>query len=766
MLTPPKQIIYPLIKAPEFNAEFLGWLTVVFLVLAVLYFLGTFLIRNKLGSQGALTKDKKMEFSPMISEFLFYEDSNTKEEKKTYLNLKVQIRESIKNNFDRNVLTEVLLDLRKDLSGQSQDVLMALYKDLGLHITAYDKLSSRRWQIISSGILELTAMEVHEGYTLIIKFINHRQSTIRKQAERAVVSLKEEGICYFLDNTKYRISEWQQLKLLDILRHKSDFVPPQFSLWLTSTNVDVVLFSLRLIKYFKQNNAEKSIITLLKHKKKVIQLEAIDCIKEFYFINAIPTLKLVYPKAGNDVKIAILDAIGEIGTKNELQFLQHWHSKERNFNIKSKVIGTINKIDPESILPTSNIKKTAFFTSDIEEDIEPTIIVQQEEEIEQLATQLDETEQVNKPVELISEKKETSEYEELTIPEIKDVQEITPETHDMDEEILVLDDLMPMETMGNELTEMENQLIDLPQENTEEPIEDLEENIETELVLDFLPLVIDEPQEEPVLLNEGIDEPDFDFALEDSPLQEEELTVQQVLNKSLLDFKEIDWVALTEDVSELPMQETTDAIVFNNTSRTNVLSLSADFLDDEELETMVLLENIADMGDNRELPVLQNILDNSISTIIADRANELIQKFSYEMPRPAELFAPDNALSESVFAEIFHLSDIETQFILLDEIKKIGDEKEMALLQSLINGNNEALAKKAEEVLQVVTDNLAKTEKRGDDEMENNLFQLDFELELESATKSNSANSLKEGGSTLFDHLCAMSSSFYTKKNG
>ncbi|MDO1499274.1 hypothetical protein Q2T40_03240 [Winogradskyella maritima] len=327
---------------------------------------------------------------------------------------------------------------------------MALYKDLGLHITAYDKLTSRRWQIISSGILELTAMEVHEGYTLIIKFINHRQSTIRKQAERAVVSLKEEGICYFLDNTKYRISEWQQLKLLDILRHKSDFVPPQFSLWLTSTNVDVVLFSLRLIKYFKQNNAEKSIITLLKHKKKVIQLEAIDCIKEFYFINAIPTLKLVYPKAGNDVKIAILDAIGEIGTR--ASYLSYSIGIPRN----EILILRVRSLEPltdrsESILPTSNIKKTTFFTSDIEEDIESTIIVQQEEEIEQLATQLDETEQVNKPVELISEEKETFEHEEVTVPEVKAIEEITPETHDMDEEILVLDDLMPMETLGMNL---------------------------------------------------------------------------------------------------------------------------------------------------------------------------------------------------------------------------------------------------------------------------------------------------------------------------
>lgn len=80
----------------------------------------------------------------MISEFLFYEDSNSKEEKMNYLNLKIQIRELIKESFDRTVLTEVLLDLRKDLSGQSQTVLIDLYKDLGLHNDAFEKLVIRR----------------------------------------------------------------------------------------------------------------------------------------------------------------------------------------------------------------------------------------------------------------------------------------------------------------------------------------------------------------------------------------------------------------------------------------------------------------------------------------------------------------------------------------------------------------------------------------------------------------------------------------------
>ena len=365
MLIPPNQINILLITAPEFNLEYLWWLTILFFVLSIIYFIGVFLIRNRITSTNNRTKDKKIEFSPMINEFLFYEDSNTKEEKMNYLNLKIQIRELIKNDFDRQVLTEVLLDLRKDLSGQSQAVLIDLYKDLGLHNDAYNKLGSRKWQVVSSGILELTTMEVEEAYGLIIKFINHRQSTIRKQAEIAVVNLKEEGIKYFLDNTKYKIAEWQQLKLLDVLRHKPNFNAPQFGLWLTATNTHVVLFSLRLIKYYNQNEAEQSIITLLKHKNRDIQAEAIECIKDFHFVSALPTLKLVYPKASHDIKIAILDAIGEIGSKNEVAFLEYLASTERHFNIKGKVNSTLNKINPESVLPTKNISTEDFYEAEM-----------------------------------------------------------------------------------------------------------------------------------------------------------------------------------------------------------------------------------------------------------------------------------------------------------------------------------------------------------------------------------------------------------------
>lgn len=773
-MIPPRQIKISLITAPEFNLEYLWWLSISFMVLAVLYFIGIFLIRNRITSTNGRTKDKKIEFSPMISEFLFYEDSNSKEEKMNYLNLKIQIRELIKDSFDRRVLTEVLLDLRKDLSGQSQTVLIELYKDLGLHNEAFEKLASRRWQIISSGILELTTMEVMESYGLIIKFINHRQGTIRKQAEIAVVNLKEEGIGFFLDNTKYKISEWQQLKLLDVLRHKTNFEPPLFSLWLTSTNSHVVLFSLRLIKYYRQSDAEKSIITLLKHKKRDIQAEAIDCIKEFFFVSALPTLKMVYGKASIDIKIAILDAIGEIGSKSDVEFIEKLKKKERNFNIKSKVLGTLNKLDPESILPTKNIASSDYFSSEAEnnddvseviESIENEITIETPEIISQNIIEIKE-DLVEKPNEPIIEEQIVSinSDEHLELAELK-INEVERKVDtDVSEEITSVEESVVIDSVSEiELCFLPKVDIDVVEE--EEVISTNLETVQEDerpLTFDFLPLIISNPSIEEVITSNEDDDFVPLFSLD------EDLDIEPIEIENQIDsfqenvIEEIDWTNVLNSNSNQDSEITKEPLIsFEN----DTVTFSANFMLEDELDTMVLLENIAEMGDCRELPMLQELLAENTSPLILDRTNELIQKFSYQSPRPNELFSPKNDLAESVFTEVYNHSDKETKLILLQEIKRIGDKKEIQLLESIINTESKTLAISAKSVLKHIKSKIV-TNAEAINTVDNNnpLFDVDFELGLSVASKRMMKSN--ENGSTIFDQLCSMSNTLYNKING
>lgn len=350
-----------LITAPKIDTDFLWDLATLFVILAVLYLIGVFFYNYKISATAKKVGDRKRELSPMVSEFLFLEEDATKDEKSNYIALKIEIRELLKDPFNRRVLSEILLDLRRDVSGEAQQSLFALYQDLGLDKDAFSKLKSWRWQVISKGILELTQMEVAESYSFVTKFINDKRSTIRKQAEIATVTLRHEGINYFLDTTRYKISEWQQLKLLDVLRNQKDFRPPRFKSWLTSNNKYVVLFALRLIKFYNQNDAGDSLIELVKHKNNQIKEEAIACIKEFNITEALDTLKLVFWNCSVDIKIAILGAVGEIGTTGDLEFLELIDKKELNFSVKSKAISSINAIAPETIMPSKGIQDASHY---------------------------------------------------------------------------------------------------------------------------------------------------------------------------------------------------------------------------------------------------------------------------------------------------------------------------------------------------------------------------------------------------------------------
>lgn len=344
-----------LLKAPKIDTAVLWNLSILLGSIALVYFTAIFFFRNKITGKARKVSALKVELSPMISEFIFYDEDATKEEKSTYINLKVQIRDMLRDDFTRKVVSEILLDLRKDVSGSAQERLFDLFQDLNLHKESYRKLKSWRWEHISSGIEELTRMEVSESYEFITKFINDKRSMIRKQAEIGVVTLHAEGIDYFLDTTTHRISEWQQLKLMEVLSNKTQFAPPSFMAWLTSTNKYVVLFALRLIKYYDQNDAKTSIIELVKHRDNQIKQEAIDCIKAFFIIEALPTLKKVFWSCSADIKISILGAIGELGASKDLPFLKSIGNKERSYSVTSKALSAINAISPETILPTKGI---------------------------------------------------------------------------------------------------------------------------------------------------------------------------------------------------------------------------------------------------------------------------------------------------------------------------------------------------------------------------------------------------------------------------
>ncbi len=370
--------LYPsLWSVPTIPTEILWVLAMVFALIGLLFFAFIFYTRNKQKAFSQKVAARRATLAPMISSFLFHDEQQGKEELSEYIAMKLKVRDMLKDPINRKVFAEILLDLEKDLSGDIHERLIHLYQDFELHKDAIHRLKSKRWDVISRAILELTEMQVRSAYTTIRPFVNHRRSVVRRQAQIATVSLDKEGITYFLDSSRYDIAEWQQIVLLDLLRQFENYTPPRFRLWLTSNNRDVVLFSLRLIRYYKQADAARAICQLLRHKNKQIKLEALGCIKEFGIRDALPILQEVFWKNHPELKIAILDTINFLADESQLAFLREVLRREKDFLVRNKAISGINTIKPDSILPTKDINPSEVDKAATAHEI-PTVTEEEE----------------------------------------------------------------------------------------------------------------------------------------------------------------------------------------------------------------------------------------------------------------------------------------------------------------------------------------------------------------------------------------------------
>ena len=628
----------PLIKAPKIHTDLLWDLSILFVGLAVVYFICVFFYRNRISARAGREKQRKRELSPMVSEFLFYDDEASKDEKSNYVNLKIEIRQLLKDDFNRKILSEVLLDLRKDLAGDTQKRLFKLYQDLGLHNDAFEQLKSWRWERVSKAIRDLTQMQVAEAYTFATKFINDKRPTIRKQAEIAVVTLKPEGINYFLDTTKYKISEWQQLKLLDVLRNEEDYQPPRFKAWLTSTNRHVVLFALRLIKFYNQNDADAALIELVKHKNSQIKAEAIGCITEFYIVAALPTLKLVFWKSSTDIKIAILGAIGSLGKESDIEFLQLIEKKEANFSVRSKAHSSINAIMPDSIMPSKGLMKSTNYS--IPDDI---VLKDEDEDIAE--------EKITEPIAVEPEVKFSEpiivEIEEKATAEIEvEAEEVDADSHspkENQEEAII----KPEEAIHTEIKPevMKENQMPTNEEKSEPQIEAGDSVADETLSFDFLPLVVQAADEAKMT---ATDEEDSTVEPKGVVVVYEEVTPQEgasgiELNAMTVKYEEV----VPEDDANIHTKEVTFEIR------------------EEELAFLPIVTDFIE-----ESPLEKNTQDQPKDVFLLQDIEVQFEEVQITIQKPSKVLAPD-------FSEFSTPEILETQVIydIVDApVDKISDK--------------------------------------------------------------------------------------------
>ena len=121
-----------------------------------------------------------------------------------------------------------------------------------------------------------------------------------------------------------------------------------------------------------------------------------------------------------------------------------------------------------------------------------------------------------------------------------------------------------------------------------------------------------------------------------------------------------------------------------------------------EEATMQLLDDLSDLGDYRELPLLNEMLVSERYATVKERVKKLIEKISENdvIHSPTGKADVISFKAFNVFEDLFRTCDTEAKLILLDEMIAVGDKRDLEFLEELLEDNNEDIQFKANKVLE------------------------------------------------------------------
>ena len=295
-------------------------------------------------------KDNLMEqYQTLLVDYLFSDDKEMFRE----------IQKIATSQFNKEILINQMIDLSVNLSGEAKEKLRNLYLELQLDRDSIAKAYSSKWHIQIKGFKELAFMNIRETNWKIRNALKNNNNILRMEAQLALVRLNEEDPFKFLDDLKKPFTLWEQLNVHELITFHNLPIP-DFSRWINSPNKTVIIFSLRMIQVFKQNQAVQAVITCLEHPDHEVRQTAIKVCGEIQLHDALPHLRQMYKKEDYSNCVAIIQAMGKMPDESVLGFLKLVLDKEEDVQLQILAALAIAKMGEVGIAALVKLVKSEY----------------------------------------------------------------------------------------------------------------------------------------------------------------------------------------------------------------------------------------------------------------------------------------------------------------------------------------------------------------------------------------------------------------------
>jgi len=135
---------------------------------------------------------------------------------------------------------------------------------------------------------------------------------------------------------------------------------PEFKKWVTSANDSVVIFALRMIREFKQTDAEEDIKKSLQHNSPGVRIEAVKVAGDLKIKSALEIMKRMYKDQDYKICLEIVKSMGKMPDHSMLGFLKLVLDKEDDVQLQIQATKSIENMGEEGVKALVKIMKSEY----------------------------------------------------------------------------------------------------------------------------------------------------------------------------------------------------------------------------------------------------------------------------------------------------------------------------------------------------------------------------------------------------------------------
>lgn len=254
-------------------------------------------------------------------------------------------------------LKEILFLLGRDFSGENADLLCELYQDLRLDQRAIQVLNEGRWYQKIGAIKELGHFHVTHASARLRDFTEDSHPILRDEAQCTLLRLGGASQLNFLATLDQPITQWQQIRINQVLKRSEQDELPEFHTYLANPNEQVLLFVLKLIRIYNQTQARDTVIDMLFDLSPTVQREAIRTVSGWLDREIVALLMTIYSEEEESMlHVSVVQALRQWSyDHNTRTFLENVAATTDDYTLRMNALRSLRLLGGnEAIIPLAD----------------------------------------------------------------------------------------------------------------------------------------------------------------------------------------------------------------------------------------------------------------------------------------------------------------------------------------------------------------------------------------------------------------------------